>query len=67
MIQATLDSADGRAMIYSSTPMRIGRLGRPEELARLLAFLASPDNGFTVGQTVYCDGGAEATLRPEKV
>jgi NAD(P)-dependent dehydrogenase (short-subunit alcohol dehydrogenase family) len=54
-------------MIYSSTPMRIGRLGRPEELARLLAFLASPDNGFTVGQTVYCDGGAEATLRPEKV
>jgi len=35
----------------------IGRLGRPEDIANAVAFLASPRSGFTVGQNLHIDGG----------
>ncbi len=35
----------------------IGRLGRPEDIANAVAFLASPRSGFTVGQNLHVDGG----------
>jgi NAD(P)-dependent dehydrogenase (short-subunit alcohol dehydrogenase family) len=35
----------------------IGRLGRVEEVAAAVAFLASPDSGFMLGANVYVDGG----------
>lgn len=34
-----------------------GRLGRPEELAALAAFLASEPAAYVTGQAVACDGG----------
>lgn len=34
-----------------------GRLGRPEELAALTAFLASERAGYLTGQAIACDGG----------
>ncbi len=36
----------------------LGRLGLPEEVARVCAFLASDDAGYVTGQTIHVNGGA---------
>jgi acetoacetyl-CoA reductase len=35
----------------------VGRLGEPEEIARIVVFLASDDAGFMTGSTVSANGG----------
>ena len=44
-------------------PIPIGRTGRPEEIAALVAFLISPDGGYFCGSILFCDGGSDALLR----
>jgi NAD(P)-dependent dehydrogenase (short-subunit alcohol dehydrogenase family) len=46
-------------------PVPIGRPGRPEEIASLLAYLLSADAGFFCGSVVFADGGTDATVRPD--
>jgi glucose 1-dehydrogenase len=35
----------------------LGRLGKPEDVAALVSFLASPDADYITGSTFYVDGG----------
>jgi len=52
---AVLTNEAARARILSRTPL--GRLGEPEEVARIAVFLASDDASYLTGTTVYPDGG----------
>jgi 3-oxoacyl-[acyl-carrier protein] reductase len=44
-----------RARLAAVTPM--GRMGTPEDAARLIAFLCSEDAGWITGQLIFSDGG----------
>ena len=43
------------------------RYAEPEEMAKLLAFLISPDNSYMTGQVLFCDGGIDAHDRPGRI
>ena len=63
MTQPMLDDKARRAQLEHVVPMPIGRHVGQEEIAELLLWLASPANGMMVGQMLFIDGGAEATMR----
>lgn len=48
-------TAEEKAAMAADTPL--GRIGTPEDVAELAAFLASDRAGFITGQIIGCDGG----------
>lgn len=62
-----LATEEGRAMMAQSTPIAVPAYGEPEDVAPLLAFLASPDCRYVVGQNLFIDGGSDCLLRGETV
>lgn len=52
---AVLGSEEAKARIMSRTPMR--RLGEPQEIADVVAFLLSDASSYLTGEIVYADGG----------
>ncbi len=50
-----LENPDRRAEVEGHIPM--GRIGQPEEIAGIFAFLASDEAAYITGQTLYVDGG----------
>jgi len=48
-------SEAGLAAVKAATPL--GRLGKPEEIADAVVFLASPRSGYITGQTLGVNGG----------
>jgi len=55
-IEATPDPSATRALFVSRHP--VGRLGSPEEVAALAAYLAADESAFMTGATLVLDGGA---------
>ncbi len=53
------------APLMAALPLPVGRGGRPEEIAALVALLLGPQGGFFCGSVLLCDGGTEALLRPD--
>jgi len=53
--RAVLGSDAARDRILSRTPLR--RLGEPEEVADVVAFLVSSASSYLTGEIVYVDGG----------
>ena len=45
----------------SATTHPLGRIGEPEEVASLIAFLASEESGWITGETISIDGGRHQT------
>ena len=48
-------TAEEKAAMAADTPL--GRIGTPEDVAELAAFLASERSSFITGQIIGCDGG----------
>ena len=57
-------TVDGHA-IASRTPM--GRMAEPEEIAEVIAFLASPASSYVTGSVLSADGGWTAFGAPTSV
>ena len=55
MLSAVNSDEEARRRVLSRTPM--GRIGDPDEIAAVAAFLASDDASYVTGQTIYADGG----------
>lgn len=59
--RARHDFADLEASVAAATPMR--RVGQPDDVAAVLAFLATDDASFITGQTIHVDGGMPPGLQ----
>jgi len=55
MVRLMDDPDAGRAWLQARVPM--GRLGRPEEVAKVVCFLASDDASYVTGTHLIVDGG----------
>jgi glucose 1-dehydrogenase len=58
ILEVVMHDEEARRRILSRTPM--GRTGEPDEVARLVLFLASDEASYITGQCVYIDGGRMA-------
>jgi len=56
MVTRLLALPDARAEFLDNIPL--GRVGKPEDVAAVVAFLVSDEASYITGDTIYVDGGA---------
>ncbi len=54
-LRETIEQKGGRKRLLARTPL--GRIGSPNEIAGIAAFLASAESSYITGQCIYADGG----------
>jgi NAD(P)-dependent dehydrogenase (short-subunit alcohol dehydrogenase family) len=57
-------TSNATARAYSESMHALGRLGKPEDVARAIVFLLDPTNGWITGQVLAVDGGL-SRVRPK--
>ncbi|HLC96986.1 MAG TPA: 3-oxoacyl-ACP reductase family protein [Candidatus Nanoarchaeia archaeon] len=55
MTKGILDNPESAKQFLKAIPM--GRVGQPEEIAKVAVFLASEDASYMTGHTIFADGG----------
>lgn len=63
MTAPILATPEGAAMMEASVPTPLNGYQEAETIADLLIWLTAEQNTHLCGQTLFCDGGAEVTLR----
>ena len=67
MTKELLSTPEGAAMVDLAVPMPLNYHQPPQSVADLLIWLTSVENTHLAGQTIYCDGGADASLRGDDI
>lgn len=57
------DLSDPAKRVYMENRIPLGRLGRPDDVANVVAFLASDLSGYMSGSAILVDGGAFANFQ----
>jgi len=52
---------DERMVKHFERTTPLGRIGEPDDIARVIAFLTGPDSGWLSGQVITADGGISVT------
>lgn len=64
-LTGTSEDKEGKAFRENQKWMTpLGRLGKPEEVGKLVVFLASDESSFITGETIRIDGGVMAYTWP---
>jgi NAD(P)-dependent dehydrogenase (short-subunit alcohol dehydrogenase family) len=67
MVAGMIATAESRATIDAMIPMPLNYHLKARQVAYLLAWLTSEENTHTTGQTIYIDGGSDASIRGDNI
>lgn len=67
MTAPILATAQGREMLRKATPIAVAEYAPPQDIAPLLAFLASEECRYMVGQVIFIDGGKDVIMRGDDI
>ena len=67
MTEQLLATEDGRKMVDAAVPMPLNSHQPAQSIADVLVWLTDVQNTHMAGQVIYCDGGADATLRGDDI